>query len=666
MIEELQSTTEELETSQEELQSINEELQTVNTQVQTANDELHRVNSDLKNLLESTEIATMFLDGDLKIKSFTPGMANIFHFVDGDRGRPIQHIRSRLTYGNLEADAQEVLRSHSMIEREVGVTDKSAHYCMRIRPYRTIDDVIDGVVITFFDLTETKRAEAVSRESEARFLAIADSIPALVWMCDVKGERVFLNKQWSDFTGRPLQDELSQGFLDSIHPDDRAHSQAIGRDVRARRAKATDEYRLRGADGDYRSFVDTMVPRFSEDGTYLGHLGVLVDNSDQRRIEEQLRQVQKLEAVGQLTGGIAHDFNNLLTVIIGNLEAIRAAPGNARTVAFLADPALKAAERGAALVHRMAAFSRQQVLQPRPVEMNRLITDMASMLQRSLRADVEVDMRLDDALWTARADPGQVEDAFLNLALNAQDAMPEGGRLIIETANVTVAADEAARETELTPGDYIVLSITDTGVGMTPEVLARAVQPFFTTKEFGKGSGLGLSMVYGFAKQSGGHLKISSEVGHGCTVKLLLPRFVGTVEATPEPAAIPVEGGSETILVVEDDELVLAFVAHQLKGLGYHVLDAKDGPTALAIIAGGARIDLLFSDVMLPHGLLGPKLLEQARAHLPGLRALLTSGYTDANTLSRQLDDTVGLLQKPYRRRDLAAQIRATLDAETG
>ena len=211
----------------------------------------------------------------------------------------------------------------------------------------------------------------------------------------------------------------------------------------------------------------------------------------------------------------------------------------------------------------------------------------------------------------------------------------------------------------------MLIAVTDTGHGIPTDILDRVFEPFFTTKGVGRGTGLGLSMVYGFAKQSGGHLKINSEVGHGCTVKLLLPRFVGTVEAPTEPVATPTAGGSETILVVEDDDLVLAYVTHQLADLGYHVLDAKDGPTALAIISGGQRIDLLFSDVMLPGGLLGPKLLEEARAHLPGLRALLTSGYSGPTAPPHQLDDTVQLLQKPYRRRDLAAQIRAALDAKT-
>jgi PAS domain S-box-containing protein len=528
------------------------------------------------------------------------------------------------------------------------------------------DGSLRYVMGTLQDISERTRIEAALRESEARFRSIADSIPALIWMCDEKGECIFLSKQWSAFTGRTLAEELGHGFLESIHPDDQRHSWEIEQDVLTRRAHAVDEYRLRGKDGTYRWFLDTMVPRFASDGTYLGHVGVLIDIEDRRKLEEQLRRVQRLEAVGQLTGGVAHDFNNLLTVVIGNLDLICAYPDNAKNVAELAALALQAAQRGAELVRRMAAFSRQQTLKPRKIELNRLVAGMNEMLRRTLSANIEIEMKLADGLWTAVADPGQVENSLLNLAINARDAMPEGGRLIIETANVALDAAYADRDTEVAPGDYVLLAVSDTGVGMAPEVLARAVQPFFTTKEVGKGSGLGLSMVYGFAKQSGGHLKIYSEAGHGCTVKLYLPRFVGAAEATADAVRAAPAGSGETILVVEDDELVRHYVVGQLRSLGYDVVEARDGAAALALLAAGRPIDLLFTDVMLPGGLLGPQLLEQARARLPGLRALFTSGYSEANVMPRQLsDNAIRLLQKPYSRQDLAAQIRAALDGAT-
>ena len=533
-------------------------------------------------------------------------------------------------------------------------------------PIRDAVGQVKYVVSVGLDITERKQAEAALRESESRFRMIADSIPALIWMCDEKGQCIFLNKQWSAYTGRPVAEELGRGFVDSVHPDDRAHAQEVEQAILARRVHFTDEYRLRGADGKYRWFLDTMVPRVAADGVYLGHVGVLIDIDDRRALEEQLRQIQRLEAVGQMTGGIAHDFNNLLTVVIGNLDLIRDYPDNAKSVASLAGLALQAAQRGAELVHRMVAFSRQQMLKPRKIELNRLVDGTGDMLRRSLSANIEIEMRLADGLWTARADPGQVEDSLLNLALNSRDAMPAGGRLTIETANVVLDADGAAHDSEMSPGDYVMLSVSDTGVGMTPEVLARAVQPFFTTKEVGRGSGLGLSMVYGFAKQSGGHMKIASEAGRGCTVKLYLPRFIGDADPATDATRTGLVGGSERILVVEDDEMVRSYVAGQLRSLGYDIVEASDGAAALTLIAAGRRFDLVFTDVMLPGGLLGPQLLAQARAQVPGLKALFTSGYSEAAVLPAHLDGTVRLLQKPYSRHSLASHVRAALDAAAG
>jgi len=304
------------------------------------------------------------------------------------------------------------------------------------------------------------------------------------------------------------------------------------------------------------------------------------------------------------------------------------------------------------------------MLKPHKIDLNRLVGGMIDLLRRTLSANIEIVTQPTERLWTAIADAGQVEEALLNLAINSRDAMPEGGLLVIDTGNATLDAEYAAHDSDVAAGDYVMLAVSDTGCGMTPEVSARAVQPFFTTKEIGKGTGLGLSMVYGFVKQSGGHMKIYSEPGHGCVVRLYLPRFVGAADlAAAAPRTGPAHG-SETILVVEDDKSVRSYVVDQLRALGYDILEAGDGPAALALIADGRRIDLLFTDVMLPGGLLGPQLLEQARARMPHLRALFTSGYSDAAALPRQLNGVAAfLLKKPYSRQDLAFQLRAALDA---
>ena len=321
-------------------------------------------------------------------------------------------------------------REHREFE-ESNVTDRAGRHTTWLASRSTILDsagAVEYVVAVALDITERKRMEAALRESEGRFRTIADSIPALVWMCDETGECIFLNKQWSDYTGRPIYEELGHGFLESIHPDEREHSRKVEHSILVARTQAVDEYRLLGKNGQYRWFLDTMVPRFSSDGAYLGHLGILIDIEDRRKLEEQLRLVQKLEAVGHLTAGIAHDFNNLLTVIIGNLDLIRDKPEDAKHVMQLAGFAFQSAQRGAELVRRMIAFSRQQMLKPHKIDLNRLVAGMIDLLRRTLSANIEIVARPAEGLWTALADPGQVEEALLNLSINSRDAMPEGGR----------------------------------------------------------------------------------------------------------------------------------------------------------------------------------------------------------------------------------------------
>jgi len=381
-----------------------------------------------------------------------------------------------------------------------------------------------------------------------------------------------------------------------------------------------------------------------------------------RDAESRLHQAQKMDAVGQLTGGVAHDFNNLLTVIIGALDLDpQRIPAEMRPSI---EQALRAAERGAALTHRLLAFSRQQMLVTRNVDFNRLIGDMDELLRRTLGEHVEIELKLAGDLWPALADSGQVENSLLNLAINARDAMPDGGKLTIETSNVHLDDDYASNNAEVVPGDYVMMAVTDTGTGMPEDVLAHVFEPFFTTKEIGKGTGLGLSMIYGFAKQSGGHAKIYSEVGHGTTVRLYLPRLANqaTVSDSTVPTA-PRKGGGETILVVEDNPDVRRLVLRQLRDLGYDVIEAANGPQALQILDGGASIDLLFTDVVMPGGMTGRQLAEAAKTRRPDLKTLFTSGYTEDSILRLgKLDPGVRLLSKPYRKNELAARIREALD----
>jgi PAS domain S-box-containing protein len=382
--------------------------------------------------------------------------------------------------------------------------------------------------------------------------------------------------------------------------------------------------------------------------------------------EEALRQSQKMEVVGQLTGGVAHDFNNLLQIITGNLDVVRRTvttepPRLKRAV----ESALTAARRAASLTQRLLAFSRRQPLNPKPTDVNVLISGMADLLHRTLGEAIEVLTVQGPGLWRIEVDPVELESAILNLALNARDAMPQGGRLTIETANADVDQDYSAPHAEVLPGSYATISVSDTGVGMAPNVTARAFEPFFTTKPVGEGTGLGLSQVYGFVKQSGGHVKIYSELGQGTSVRIYLPRLSKTVPTeVPEAERLtPEAAAAETILVVEDNDDVRAYSVEILRELGYRVIEAHDGPSALRLLARQFKVDLLFTDVVLPGGMTGAQVAAQARGIKPDLKVLFTTGYArNAIVHHGRLDAGVQLITKPFSMSDLAIRVRDVID----
>jgi PAS domain S-box-containing protein len=382
------------------------------------------------------------------------------------------------------------------------------------------------------------------------------------------------------------------------------------------------------------------------------------------RTEERLFQSQRLEALGQLTGGVAHDFNNLLTIVSGNLQMLEEHLEEP-LYGKLVKTALRATSRGADLTRKLLAFSRRQALQPRAVEVGPLLASLAEMLRRTLGARIEVRLVLEDHLPAVTADPGMLDTALLNLAVNARDAMPEGGQLTLEAHRESLDADYAAREAEVTPGEYVQIAVSDDGAGMPPEVLGRAFEPFFTTKDSSKGSGLGLSLVYGFVKQSGGHIKAYSEPGLGTTIKLYLPTVV---DASLPPAPVvdaTIRGGDETILVVEDDDEVRAVAVGFLDRLGYRVLQAGDAPTALEQLERHRDIALLFTDVVLRGEANGPDLAREARRRYPGLEVLFTSGYArNALPARSELDGPIELLGKPYPMGELARLLRRALDGK--
>jgi PAS domain S-box-containing protein len=401
------------------------------------------------------------------------------------------------------------------------------------------------------------------------------------------------------------------------------------------------------------------------DGKIVGFAKVTRDMTERRAMQEQLHQSQKMEAIGQLTGGVAHDFNNLLTVILGNLETLSRhnQMADARTRRAL-DQATRGAQRAATLTSQLLAFSRRQPLNPKPTDVGRLVSGMSDLIRRSIGESIAIESVLAAGLWRTEVDAHQLESALLNLAVNARDAMPNGGRLTIETANAFIDEQYAAQYAEISAGQYVMISITDTGAGMTKEVMARAFDPFFTTKPIGEGTGLGLSQVFGFVKQSGGHVKLYSEVGEGTTVKIYLRRSSSSVPQEEQEAEFQGYSGEsdETILIVEDDNDVRSYGTEILREIGFTVLEASDGPSGLRLLQHHPEVKLLFTDVGLP-GMNGRELVERAREVRPGIRVLFTTGYArNAIVHQGRLDPGVELLTKPFTRAQLARRIREVLD----
>ena len=421
----------------------------------------------------------------------------------------------------------------------------------------------------------------------------------------------------------------------------------------------------RRGSGEIVHLVVSGAPLHDASGAISGAALVYHDITAARDTERLLQQAQKLDAIGKLTGGVAHDFNNMLTVITGTTETLVA--GLARqpelqNVARLIDDA---AERCAELIKHLLAFARKQTLQPRNVDINNAVLDIEKLLRPTLGERIEIETILERGNTTSHIDPSLLANSVLNMAINARDAMPGGGKLLLETRNVVLDEAYAEANADVRPGPYVMLAVSDTGTGMPADIRDKVFEPFFTTKEVGKGSGLGLSMVYGFVKQSGGHIKIYSEPGHGTTIRLYLPPAAAGAD-TALPAAAPIAGGSETILVVEDDPLVRNFVVAQLHSLGYRTIAAADSRAAMALFENGEPFDLLFTDVILSGGMTGRQLAEAVAKRRPGLKVLYTSGYTDNSIVHHgRLDQGVLLLTKPYRKTQLAQMIRQALKGET-
>ena len=513
------------------------------------------------------------------------------------------------------------------------------------------------------------------RSADARKRAMFGATRQLIGLLDLDGTLSEINRAALDATGGIPSDVVGKPFWEAAWFSGTPGMPEVVRDAletaRSGRAVRT-EVALNLPDGSTRCYDFAMTPVFDDSGRVVEVVPEATDITDQRRTEDHLRQSQKMEAVGQLTGGLAHDFNNLLTGIVGSLEMMEAriAQGRIDELDRYVTAAQGAARRAAALTHRLLAFSRRQALDPKPVNVNRLVAGMEDLIRRTVGPAMETEVVGAAGLWTAMVDAGQLENALLNLCINARDAMPEGGRLTIETANKWLD-ERTAGERDLSPGQYLSLSVTDTGSGMPPEVAARAFDPFFTTKSIDAGTGLGLSMVYGFARQSGGQVRIYSETGpgptRGTTVSIYIPRHHGqeeTRDITAAPSAERRADGDRVVLVIDDEPTVRMLVAEVLGELGYTVIEADDGNAGLRVLQSDARIDLLVTDVGLPGGLNGRQVADAARELRPGLRVLFITGYAENAVVGNgHLDAGMQVLTKPFGTDELAARVRNLIAA---
>jgi PAS domain S-box-containing protein len=559
--------------------------------------------------------------------------------------------------------------------------------------------LIEDVAARTWDSAERARAEAELRASEGRLREANAMLEQRVMgghaelaMAHRERDRIFemsrdlfavatfegylksINPAWSRQLGRSDEELLAKPFSEIVHPDDLAVTASVVAALQRGEAVQGFRVRLLKADGEPIAFAWSAVPEAKSGGGIFYSVGRDITEETKAAAElqatqEALRQAQKMEAVGQLTGGIAHDFNNLLAGITGSLELLqrRVATGRTDGLERYTSAAVTSAQRAAALTQRLLAFARRQPLDPKRVEANRLVAGMEDLLRRTLGPGVDLEMVLAGGLWPTLCDANQLESAILNLAINARDAMPSGGRLTVETANAHL--DDAyarAQGGEIRPGQYIAISVTDTGTGMPPDVIAKAFDPFFTTKPIGQGTGLGLSMLYGFVKQSEGHVRIYSELGKGTTFKLYLPRHVGRAdddEASRETSETPRAETGETVLVVEDEAIVRMLVTETLEELGYAAIEAPDGPSGLRILQSNVRIDLLVTDVGLP-GLNGRQLADAARVSRPDLRVLFLTGYAHNAAIGNGavLGTGMELMTKPFALDALATKIRALIE----
>lgn len=520
-----------------------------------------------------------------------------------------------------------------------------------------------GTIAT--DISERKRTEIELRQSETRFRSLVDNVPLSVSLKDKDGKFILVNKTFADRFGIAPQDAPGKTSEEICGKKVAQRHAKVERQVFATDDVVTQEMTVPLIDGAVHTFIVTKFPIRGADGT-ITHIGtVTLDITDYKQVQDQLRESQKMEALGQLTGGVAHDFNNMLAAVIGNLEILGDHIEGDAAAKRSWDIAFKASLNAAALTERLLNFSRHREVEHAELDLSETIWDLHPMLQTTLGQNVKLEIQVPDDIWIVRADPVQLENALINLAVNARDAMPQGGRLTIEASNMAIAATAGASGTQGPPVPCVLLSVRDSGTGMPAEVRARAFDPFFTTKDVGKGTGLGLSTIFGFVKQLGGNVELESELGRGTCVKLYIPAVERSSDSPSAEAANRTNPnrGTESVLVVDDDDGVRETAARLLQRLGYSVLTAIDGPSALAILDSGQYVDLVFTDTTMPSGISGHDLAREIMKRFPNIRILRTSGRSTRRGRGEEnLSPDIEWIPKPYRQSDLAAKVRKVLD----
>jgi PAS domain S-box-containing protein len=628
-------------------------------------------------LVESiTDYAIYMLDREGHVTSWNPGARRF-------KGYEAQEIIGR-HFSTFYTDAERAQDVPALALSEAERTGRFEREGWRVRKDGTqfwahvVIDAIrspEGGLVGFAkitrDLTERRAAEAKLRESEQQFRLLVQGVTDYaIYMLDADGHVASWNAGAQRIKGYAPEEIIGRHFSNFYTEADRAAGlPRTGLETARQNGRWEHEgQRIRKDGTAFWAHVVIDAIR-DDDGKLVGFAKVTRDITERREAEAKLQQAQatmirsqKLEAIGQLTGGVAHDFNNLLQVISGNLQLLgKDVAGNARAE-MRVQTALAGVARGSKLASQLLAFARRQPLEPKVVNAGRLIKSMDEMLRRALGGEIEVETVVAGGLWNSLIDPDQFENAVLNLAINARDAMNGEGRLTIEASNAFLDEVYVRQHHELAVGQYVMIAVTDTGTGIPPDILERVYEPFFTTKAEDKGTGLGLAMVYGFLKQSGGHVKIYSEVGAGTTVKLYFPRQVASEDALVVAPSGEIRGGEETVLVVEDDDEVREVAVSMLTELGYRVVKARDAASALVVVDSGIPIDLIFTDVMMPGALRSPELARKAKERLPNVAVLFTSGYTqNAIVHGGRLDAGVELLAKPYTREGLARKVRHVL-----